>query len=95
MRRRDFLQLSGSTGLFLFFAARGAFSQETERVRRRPGYPTDFNAYLKISPDNRVGCYVGKVELGQGAMTSLAMLAAEELDVSLDRVEMVPSDTLS
>ncbi len=57
------------------------------------GYPTDFNAYLRIGADGRVACFVGKVELGQGAMTSLAQILAEELDVSFDSVDMVMGDT--
>ncbi len=45
------------------------------RLRSRRGFPrrmadpTDFNAYLRIGADGRVQCFVGKVELGQGAMT--------------------------
>lgn len=36
---------------------------------------------------------VGKVELGQGILTALAQIAADELDVSLTRVVMQPADT--
>ena len=59
----------------------------------RQGYPTDLNAYVHIGADGRVTCLVGKVELGQGAMTSLAQLAAEELNVPLTSVDMVIGDT--
>ena len=93
MRRRDFLQGTGLTGLVLFFAADPAPAQETERPAARPGYPADFNAYLRIAPDGRVTCLVGKVELGQGSMTALAMLLVEELDVTLEQVDMVMGDT--
>ncbi|HJW72817.1 MAG TPA: molybdopterin cofactor-binding domain-containing protein [Geothrix sp.] len=92
MRRRSFLQSLGATGLVLFFSSdlRG---QETVRVAPRPPYPSDFNAYLHIAPDGKVTCFVGKVELGQGAKTALAILLAEELDVALDQVEMIMGDT--
>lgn len=93
MRRRDFLQGTGLSGLVLFFSADPASAQETERPAARPGYPADFNAYLRIAPDGRVTCLVGKVELGQGSMTALAMLLAEELDVDLPQVDMVMGDT--
>ncbi|MFI4934126.1 MAG: molybdopterin cofactor-binding domain-containing protein [Caulobacterales bacterium] len=36
---------------------------------------------------------VGKVEYGQGAMTGLAQIAAEELDVGLDRLDVVNPET--
>ena len=91
--RREFFQLAG-TGLFIFFATdpMAAF-QEPSRLPGRPSYPTDFNAYLRIGGDSRVTCFVGKVELGQGSKTALAQLVADELDVSLDSVDMVMGDT--
>src|SRR5208283_2761153 len=41
----------------------------------------------------RVTCFVGKIEMGQGAMTGLAEMIAEELDVAYDAVDMVCGDT--
>ena len=35
----------------------------------------------------------GKVELGQGVLTALSQVAAEELDVGLARVRMIPAAT--
>jgi CO/xanthine dehydrogenase Mo-binding subunit len=92
MKRRDFLRTTGAAGLFILF--RGSLEAAPQLVPSRPaGYPTDFNAYLRIGGDGRVGCFVGKVEMGQGNMTSLAMIAAEELDVPLERVDMLMGDT--
>jgi nicotinate dehydrogenase subunit B len=91
--RREFLALSGS-GLFMFFwVGPLELFQEPTRLPGRLSYPSDFNAYLRIAPDGRVTCLVGKVELGQGAMTALPMLLAEELDVALDSVDIVMGDT--
>jgi nicotinate dehydrogenase subunit B len=91
LKRRDFLALAGP-GLFVIFPA-PAESQEPERLPRRQSAPADFNAYLKIGPDGRVTCLVGKIEMGQGSKTALAQLLAEELDVALDAVDMVMGDT--
>lgn len=92
MKRRDFLKATGLTGLFILFRTEALAAPQL--VPTRPaGYPVDFNAYLRIGADGRVGCSVGKVEMGQGNTTSLAMLAAEELDVPLDRVDMLMGDT--
>ena len=66
------------------------------REGRPPGYrdlPADFNAYLRIGTDGRVTCFTGKAELGQDVVTSLSQMLAEELDVPLDRVDMVLGDT--
>jgi CO/xanthine dehydrogenase Mo-binding subunit len=41
----------------------------------------------------RVRVAVGKVELGQGVLTALAQIAAEELDVELHRIDLVAGDT--
>jgi isoquinoline 1-oxidoreductase len=92
--RRDFIKLT-STGLLVLFAIEPASAlQEPARLPTgRQGYPTDFNAYLHIAADGRVTCLVGKVELGQGSMTSLGQLLAEELDVPLASVDVVMGDT--
>lgn len=92
--RRDFLKLT-STGLLVLFAIDpGAFAQQgAQPPRPRQGYPTDLNAYLHIGANGRVTALVGKIEMGQGAMTSLPQLVAEELDVPLDSVDVVMGDT--
>ena len=74
-----------------------------EEQRPRPGppregfqtgrVPTDFNAFLRIGADNRVTCFVGKIEMGQGPITSFAQMMAEELDVPYESVDMVMGDT--
>ena len=51
------------------------------------------DSWLTISSENRVTIFCGKVDLGTGARTALAQLAAEELDVPFDRIEMVMGDT--
>jgi len=91
MRRRSFLQGAATGALTLFFTTPG----RTAPVEpTRPGaYPADFNAFLKVSADGRVSCFVGKTELGQGAMTVLAMLVAEELELDPAQVDMLLGDT--
>jgi len=43
--------------------------------------------------DGTVTIASGKVELGQGILTALAQIAAEELDVPLERIRMLPAST--
>ena len=92
LRRRDFFGIAGA-GLFVFFRTDAAEAQEPARRPNRQNGPTDFNAYLRIGTDGRVTGFVGKVELGQGAMTELAQALSEELDVVFDSVDMVMGDT--
>jgi len=89
--RRDFLRVSGA-GIFIFFTI-GKIEARFQGRRGR-SYPSDFNAYLKISEDGRISCFTGKIEMGQGIITSLAQMLAEELDVSIDIVDMVMGDTM-
>jgi nicotinate dehydrogenase subunit B len=54
----------------------------------------DFNAFLRIGADGQVACFTGKIEMGQGVITSLAQMLADELAVPLASVDMVMGDTL-
>ena len=93
MKRREFMKLAGG-GVFVFFTI-GEPRDWLEAQQRSGGrdYPTDFNAYLRIAEDGKITGFAGKAELGQGTQTALAQIAAEELDVALDRVDMVMGDT--
>jgi nicotinate dehydrogenase subunit B len=51
------------------------------------------STWLSIEPDGRVLVRSGKVELGQGVLTALAQIVAEELDVDPFRVVMMPAST--
>jgi CO/xanthine dehydrogenase Mo-binding subunit len=50
-------------------------------------------SWLTIDPARRVLVRSGKVELGQGVLTALLQIVAEELDVGPSRVEMVATST--
>ncbi|MCK9284614.1 MAG: xanthine dehydrogenase family protein molybdopterin-binding subunit [Rhodocyclaceae bacterium] len=52
------------------------------------------NAFLRITPDNRVTVICPATEMGQGVYTALPMLVAEELDadLALVRYEPAPAD---
>jgi CO/xanthine dehydrogenase Mo-binding subunit len=91
LSRRQFLKALGG-GIFILFSYETLPAQD----RRPPGgqtLPTDFNAFVRIAPDGRVSCFTGKIEMGQGIVTSLAQILAEELDVALTSVDMVMGDT--
>ncbi|MCX5762720.1 MAG: molybdopterin-dependent oxidoreductase [Gemmatimonadetes bacterium] len=92
--RRDFLKLT-SSGLLVMFSVTppaGALRPVWNPAGIQRPSP-DFNAFLHIGADGRVTLLVGKVELGQGVITSLPQLAAEELNVPLSSVDCVLGDT--
>ncbi|TMH83681.1 MAG: xanthine dehydrogenase family protein molybdopterin-binding subunit [Betaproteobacteria bacterium] len=49
--------------------------------------------WLRVHRDGTVSIYSGKVEIGQGILTALAQIAAEELGIAVERIRMVPADT--
>jgi nicotinate dehydrogenase subunit B len=49
--------------------------------------------WLRFSPGGFVEVSPGKVEIGQGILTALAQIAADELDVDLGRVRMIGAST--
>src|SRR4029079_12662590 len=49
--------------------------------------------WITVGADGRIDVRVGKVELGQGILTALAQLAADELDADLADVRMLGADT--
>jgi CO/xanthine dehydrogenase Mo-binding subunit len=51
------------------------------------------DAWIRIGADGNATVFTGKVELGQGIVTALAQIAAEELDLPLERVHMIQGDT--
>jgi isoquinoline 1-oxidoreductase len=80
--RRDFFKkVSGGLLLYIYSAE---FAQPAERLP---------SAYLKILEDGTVTLFSSKVEYGQGVMTSLAQMVAEELDVPIQSMAVVTPDT--
>src|SRR3954467_5689827 len=46
-------------------------------------------SWIRVSPEGHVVLSPGKVEIGQGIVTALAQIAADELDVHIARMRMV------
>jgi isoquinoline 1-oxidoreductase len=88
--RREFLKRVGGGVVVLFTTApRFSGAEEPAAAAVEPA----FNAYLRIGADGRVTCFTGKIEMGQGVITSLPQMLADELDVPMDAVDMVMGDT--
>jgi nicotinate dehydrogenase subunit B len=90
--RREFLQIVGGGILVFLTLGEGESEAQGQRGFGRQ-LPSDPNAFLRIGEDGRVSCFTGKIEMGQGIITSLAQMLAEELNVPLASVDMVMGDT--
>ncbi|MBJ7468748.1 MAG: xanthine dehydrogenase family protein molybdopterin-binding subunit [Rhodoferax sp.] len=95
--RRAFLKASGALTVgFSMLGARIADAAIESSASLRPPKSVineAIDSWLVISPNNRITVFSGKVDLGTGARTALAQMAAEELDVAFDQIEMVMGDT--
>ena len=91
MNRREFLKRIGvmGGGIVVYFSF-GIPLVATQSTRRE--VPA-FNAFLRIGADGRIACYTGKIEMGQGVITSLAQMAADELNAPFDAIDMIMGDT--
>ena len=80
--RRGFLKTSGAAGLVLAFhipfAGHAAAQGST--------LPPEVNAWVVIKPDDTIVIRIARSEMGQGTLTGLAQLVAEELDADWRRV---------
>jgi len=67
----------------------------TDYSRPRPSLVRNprLGDWVTIAGDGRVLVRSGKVEMGQGVLTALAQIAADELEVDVRRIVMVPAGT--
>ncbi len=92
LTRREFGKTAA--GIFVTFTLAPELAWPAEEgLPGNLGKAPVLDAWLLIDQDGRVTIFTGKVELGQGILTALSQMAAEELDVSLSRIRMVSGDT--
>ncbi|MGV2288119.1 molybdopterin cofactor-binding domain-containing protein [Trinickia sp. YCB016] len=93
LSRRAFGKLAGAIVATFSLAPFSAFAQA------EPNLPIDLrtnrrlDGWIRIDFDGTVTIFTGKAELGQGILTALAQIAADELDVDFARIRMVSADT--
>jgi len=92
IRRRDFFKLLGG-GIFIFVHPFDPFEILSMPAQQARSLSKDFNAFLQITEAGLVNCYTGKIEMGQGAISSLPQIMADELEVPYERVKMIMGDT--
>ena len=95
MSRREFG--ASLAGILVAFSMAPTLSLAAETGRGLPAMLATnrrLDAWLRIDPVGTVTVYTGRVELGQGNTTALAQIVADELDITLERVRMIPVDTM-
>jgi isoquinoline 1-oxidoreductase beta subunit len=92
--RREFLRTGVTGGAALVVGSRlsrRAFAGQAAEQEKKT--PNPFDAWIRITPDNRVTLILGKSEMGQGIMTALPMILAEELCVDWKNVKVEQAPT--
>src|ERR1700687_2707533 len=95
LKRREFLVGAGVSGLGLVFGLdfKPAIGATAEVDKEETGAGVKM-AWVRIAPDGAITIMAPAAEMGQGTMTALAVVFAEELDADWNKVavEFSPSD---
>jgi nicotinate dehydrogenase subunit B len=94
--RREFAAGLGGIVVAFTLAPRFAMEALAQQPAPLPGSLAGnrmLDAWIRINADGTATVCMGKVELGQGAVTALAQIAAEELDLPLTRLHIISGDT--
>ena len=79
--RRGFLGRSAAAGLVFGFSVPWVVEAQAQAAA-----PAEVNAWVVVRPDESVVIRIARSEMGQGTLTGLAQLVAEELDCDWARV---------
>jgi nicotinate dehydrogenase subunit B len=91
--RREFTAGAGAILVAFSLDPRVAYAQQLAKLPGSLQNNRMLDAWIRINADGSATVCTGKVELGQGIVTALAQIAAEELELPLARVRMISGDT--
>ena len=84
MDRRSFIKatlVAGGAVVFGLSLPMRTRAEERLGVENAPAADFQPNVFIRIAPDGKVTVTVGQAEMGQGVLTSLPMIVADELEV--------------
>jgi isoquinoline 1-oxidoreductase beta subunit len=91
LERRQFLKLTAAAGgglLIGFHLSSLAATQDSYHLGSNHFSP---NSWVHLAPDDSITLMVATSELGQGSMTAIPMLLAEELEADWTRIKVAPA----
>ncbi|MEQ8415755.1 MAG: molybdopterin-dependent oxidoreductase [Imperialibacter sp.] len=91
--RREFLRLTAVSGAFLAVGCSPGVGGNSEITTIDPAGGTDIplNQFIVINTNGRVLLYNHRPEMGQGTFQAIPMILAEELEVDVEKIEILPS----
>jgi nicotinate dehydrogenase subunit B len=93
LTRRSLGKSAGALVLAFAIRPRVGFGNEPAHLPGSLDNNRMLDAWIRINADGTATIFTGKVELGQGSVTALAEIAAEELDLPMESVAIVSGDT--
>jgi nicotinate dehydrogenase subunit B len=93
LSRRRFAQVAGIVVATFAVPLHSAIAQASPNPPFSLRNNRKLEGWIRLQPDDTVVVFTGKAELGQGILTALGQIAAEELDVEFDRIRMISADT--
>src|SRR5215210_3886991 len=93
LTRRGFVSSLGAIMVAFSLDPKHVLAQQPSKLPGSLDNNRKLDAWLRINADGTATVYTGKIELGQGIVTALAQIAAEELDLPLARISMISGDT--
>jgi Aerobic-type carbon monoxide dehydrogenase, large subunit CoxL/CutL homologs len=93
LSRRRFAQAAGIVIATFALSPHSAIGQTAANLPFSLRNNRKLEGWIRLEPDETVVIFTGKAELGQGILTALAQIAAEELDVGFGKIRMISADT--
>lgn len=91
--RRQFVNISTASGTGLLIGFKFIGPDQNVSAAEKTGFDADGrfepNAWIKIEPDDTVTILVNHSEMGQGVLTALPMIIADEMEVDWSKVKSV------
>ena len=91
--RRDLFKTGSALMVSFAFGTRVEAQTGTDAALGKPVDPTEVDSFLAVHADGSVTVYTGKVDLGTGLRIAIRQMAAEELELPVERVSLVEGDT--
>jgi nicotinate dehydrogenase subunit B len=93
LSRRRFAQAAGIVIATFVLSPHSAIGQTAPNLPFSLRNNRRLEGWIRLEADETVVIFTGKAELGQGILTALAQIAAEELDVGFGKIRMISADT--
>lgn len=94
LQRRDFIRLSSMSGVALFVIGYFNVKGKSPQIANFSGDDSlgeKMNAYIFIDSSGRITIYNHRPEMGQGTFESIPMIIAEELEVDINKINIMQS----